>query len=143
MTGSLKRSSLITASLIQALRKDSLQRQEGAAASAPWTPADLFSGSEVGDYWDFSDLSTMFQDTGKTTPVTTNGDVVGCVVGQRGTIDLIQGTTSEKPLYATGVGSNSQNGIQTVSSSLRRYLEATGVPFVGTDQSIAISMHTR
>lgn len=106
-----------------------------------WTPAQLFTGGEVGDYWDFSDLTTLYQDTGKTTPVTTNGDLIGCAVGQRGTIDLIQGTTSEKPVYAVGVGDHSQNGITTVSAGLRRYLAATGVPFVGTDQSIAIYMY--
>lgn len=41
-----------------------------------FSPRQLFKGSEVGGWWDASDLKTMFTDTGATTPVTADAQVV-------------------------------------------------------------------
>lgn len=42
----------------------------------PWTPKDLFRHGEKGAYYDFSLLSTLWQNTARTTPVTTNGQSI-------------------------------------------------------------------
>lgn len=41
-----------------------------------WTPKDLFRHGEKGAYYDFSLLSTLWQNTARTTPVTTNGQSI-------------------------------------------------------------------
>ena len=76
------------------------------AAAAAFTPASLFTGGEAGDYWDFTDSSTLFQDAAKTTAVTSLGDPVGAAVGQRGIIDLTQSNSSFKPVWT---GSNASS----------------------------------
>ena len=45
-------------------------------STAPFTPAVLFGASEPGVWYDPSDLTTLFQDTAGTTPVTTPGQTV-------------------------------------------------------------------
>lgn len=45
-------------------------------SSVGWTPADLFTGGEVGFWLDGSDTSLMFQDFAGTTPVTASGQSV-------------------------------------------------------------------
>lgn len=52
-----------------------------------------------GDYWDFTDASNLYQDVAKTTPVASEGDLIGNAVGgYRGT-ELEQGTTGLKPYW--------------------------------------------
>jgi hypothetical protein len=50
-----------------------LSLKPSRAGGAPFNPADLFPAS--GGWWDPSDLSTVWQDTGATTPATVNGNV--------------------------------------------------------------------
>jgi len=70
---------------------------------------------------DGSDISTLFQDSAKTTPVTSDGDVVGAWADKSGNSkDALQATTANKPLYKTAI----QNG-----KSLVR--------FDGTDDKLA------
>ena len=45
-----------------------------------WSPLSLFAASEVGAWYDPSDLSTMFQDRAGTTPVTADGQTVGLIL---------------------------------------------------------------
>lgn len=45
-----------------------------------WTPAELFASGEVGVWYDPSDLTTMFQDSAGTTPVTATGQPVGLIL---------------------------------------------------------------
>ena len=47
---------------------------------APFTPTRLFATSEPGVWYDPSDLTTMFQDTAGTTPVTTPGQTVALLL---------------------------------------------------------------
>lgn len=70
----------------------------GGSAPVPWTPDDLFSGGEAGEWWDITDLSKLFQDTSKTTPAASVGDPIGAIVGNRSVVDLAQATTADKPL---------------------------------------------
>jgi hypothetical protein len=46
-------------------------------------PSALFSSGEEGAWYDPSDLSTLFQDSAGTTPVTTAGDPVGLMLDKR------------------------------------------------------------
>lgn len=71
--------------------------------SAAFSPLDL---SPV--LWlDFSDASTLYQDSAKTTPTASDGDVIGAAEDKSGNgNDATQGTTANKPLYKTGI----QNG---------------------------------
>lgn len=105
--------------------------------AAGWTPEQLFQGSEVGDYWDFADSSYLYQDTGKTTPVTTSADVVGCAVGIRGVVELQQATSSEKPIWtANSANTPARFGLQLSVANARRQMGATGIACVGTDSTL-------
>ncbi len=53
-------------------------RQWGAGAG--FSPLDLFSSGEQGAWYDPSDLTTMFQDSFGTTPVTEDGQPVGLIL---------------------------------------------------------------
>jgi len=53
------------------------RRRRGAVA---FSPTRLFALAEPGVWYDPSDLTTLFQDTAGTTPVTTPGDPVGLVL---------------------------------------------------------------
>jgi hypothetical protein len=74
-------------------------------APPPFNPADLFVGGFAGGWWDPSDLSTMFQDTAATTPVTTNNDPVARINDKSGNGNhLLQATAGKRPLYKTSGG---------------------------------------
>ena len=80
-------------------------RGKNFGGAAAWSPTDI-SGLQV--WYDFSDISTLYQDSGKTTPVTSDGDVIGCVADKSGNgNDATQSTTANKPTYKTGI----QNGL--------------------------------
>ena len=51
-----------------------------------WTPRDIFRGSSppLGFWYDPSDLSTLFQDTAGTVPVTAAGQPVGMMMDKSG-----------------------------------------------------------
>jgi len=69
-----------------------------------FTPAALFTGAN-GGWWDPSDLSTMFQDSAGTTPVTANNDPVGKILDKSGNGNhLTQATAGKRPLYKTSGG---------------------------------------
>jgi hypothetical protein len=66
------------------------------------TPADLFTGSESGVVYDVSDLSTLFQDSAGTTPVTTAGQPVGLMLDKSGNGNHVtQATAAARPTYQT------------------------------------------
>jgi hypothetical protein len=66
-----------------------------------WSPANL---SGLALWLDANDLATLYTDSGKTTPVSGDGDVVGCWADKSGNgKDAIQATTSKKPTYKTGI----------------------------------------
>lgn len=67
---------------------------------AAFTPADLFTGTELGGFWDMSQASSLWQDTAATTPVTATGQSVARVDDLSGNGNhLLQGTTASQPLY--------------------------------------------
>lgn len=72
---------------------DRLRRWDGTL----WSPLVLFQSSEVGVWYDPSDLSSMFQDSAGTTPATV-GSVVGRINDKSGNgFNALQTTTASKP----------------------------------------------
>lgn len=49
----------------------------GRGGGGAWTPARLFANGEAGAWYDPSDIATLFQNAGATTPVTAAGQSVG------------------------------------------------------------------
>jgi hypothetical protein len=71
-----------------------------SGAVASFSPLDL---SPV--LWiDFSDISTLYQDSLKATPVTSDGDVIGAAEDKSGNgNDATQGTSPNKPVYKANI----------------------------------------
>ncbi|RWN51391.1 MAG: hypothetical protein EOS04_24265 [Mesorhizobium sp.] len=70
-----------------------------------FSPLTLFTGGIVGAWYDPSDLTTLFQDSAGTVPVTADGDPVGMMRDKSGNGNhLAQATTASKPAYKTSGG---------------------------------------
>lgn len=70
-----------------------------------FSPASLFASGEQGAWYDPSDLSTMFQDSAGTTPVTADGQPVGKILDKSGRGNhASQATAAKRPLYKTSGG---------------------------------------
>ena len=68
-------------------------------------PELLFAGGTEGAWFDPSDLSTLFQDSGGTTPVTTSGQPVGKMLDKSGNGNhAVQATSAKRPTYTAGGG---------------------------------------
>lgn len=67
-----------------------------------FNPLDLFLGNAGGAWYDPSDLSTLFQDSARTIPVTANGDPIGLMLDKSGNANHASQTVSSKrPVYRT------------------------------------------
>lgn len=65
-----------------------------------WSPASLFTGAN--GLWLETDLTTMFQDSAGTTPVTTNTNPVGLWKDKSGNNNHVsQATSTNRPTYST------------------------------------------
>ena len=122
-----------------------------------FSPLDI-AGLQL--WLDFSDITTLFTDSAKTTPVTSDGDVIGAAADLSGNgNDTTQGTTANKPLHKTSI----QNGLSvarfdgdndelqldsTITGSLSSVLVVLNVTnysdnvFVGHDASNMIRFQT-
>lgn len=79
---------------------DSPASGAGSSASATFSPAVLFAGGAQGGWWDPSDITTLFQDSAGTTPVTASGQPVGRISDKSGRGNhLIQATAENRPTY--------------------------------------------
>lgn len=72
---------------------------------------DLYGAGDAGDWWDFNDDSTVFQDAAGTVPATKlSGDPIGAIFGQRGSLNWLQATAGQRLVYGgtfpsgTGLG---------------------------------------
>lgn len=81
----------------------------GAAAFSPLDIAGL-----VG-WWDFSDLTTLYQDDAGTTPVAADGDVIGKIL-DKSTLSnhMKQSVTASKSIYKIGIQNGLSSGLFTV-----------------------------
>ena len=72
-----------------------------STGTAAFSPLDI-AGLQL--WLDGSDIATLFQDSAKTTPVTSDGDVVGAMADKSGNgNDVVEATTANKPIYKTGI----------------------------------------
>jgi hypothetical protein len=70
--------------------------------SGTFTPTSLFTNGESGAWYDPSDLSTLFQDSAGTTPVTADGDPVGLMLDKSGNGNhASQSVSASRPVYRT------------------------------------------
>ena len=76
-----------------------------AAASSVFDPSSLYASGEKGAYYDFSDLTTMFQDRAGTTQVTADGQTVGKILDKSGNDNhIVAPSDAARPLYKTSGG---------------------------------------
>lgn len=74
------------------------------ASIVAFSPADLFANSEVGAWYDPSDLTTLFQDSAGTTPVTADGQPVGKSLDKSGRGNhASQATSTKRPVLSSRV----------------------------------------
>lgn len=72
----------------------------GSIGSSPFTPADLFDGGYVGDWWDASDTNTVYSDAGGTTLITRGADTTAASWKGKANNTLISaGGAATRPLY--------------------------------------------
>jgi hypothetical protein len=99
------------------------------AFTPPFSPASLFASGEQGVWYDPSDLSTMFQDSAGTTPVTADGQPVGLILDKSGRGNhASQATAAARPLYKTSGGLHWLQ-FDGVNNKLE-----TAIDFTGTDK---------
>lgn len=78
-----------------------LWRRQVVGVPAPF-PHNLFTAGEQGTWYDPSDLSTLFQDSAGTTPVTADSQPVGLALDKSGNGNhASQATATARPLYRT------------------------------------------
>ena len=76
-----------------------------SGGAVPFSIADLFASSEQGAWYGPSDLSTLFQDSAGTTPVTTAGQPVGLMLDKSGRANhAAQAIAAARPIYTEGSG---------------------------------------
>jgi len=76
-----------------------------SGGAVPFSIADLFASSEQGAWYDPSDLSTLFQDSAGTTPVTASGQPVGKMLDKSGNGNhATQAIYAKRPIYTEGSG---------------------------------------
>jgi hypothetical protein len=131
----------------------SLTRAYGGGVPA-WTPSALFSSGEEGAWYDPSDLSTMFQDSAGTTPVTADGQPVGLILDKsKGLVlgtelvtngDFSNGTTGWSPYNGNTAISNVANTLRltivsgtATASSTSPMTTVIGKTYRGTCKKIA------
>jgi len=76
----------------------------GQAFNSPLyiTPANIFTGAVDGVWYDPSDITSLFQDSAGTIPVTADGDPVGSMLDKSGNgFHATQATAGNRPVYKT------------------------------------------
>ena len=77
----------------------------GVLFSSAFDPLSLFAGGTEGAWFDPSDLSTLFQDSAGTTPVTASGQPVGKMLDKSGNGNhATQAVSASRPIYTEGSG---------------------------------------
>ena len=90
-----------------------------------FSPSTLFANSQIGYWYDPSDITTLFQDNLGATPVTAAGQTVGRILDKSGNgYHATQATLAQRPLYQIDAGG-------------RPYLS-----FDGVDDNLVISSMT-
>ena len=101
------------------------------AATVQYNPLQLFAAGEQGVWYDPSDLSTLFQDSAGTTPVTAVGQPVGRMLDKSGRGNhAFQATAIDRPTLQQDSGGRyylSCNGTNT-------WMQTSAINFTSTDE---------
>jgi len=110
----------------------------GILFSGGFSPASLFAGGIAGAWYGPSDLSTLFQDSAGTTPVTTAGQPVGLMLDNSGNANhATQATAAARPTYQTGPARATLDKVDDRLSVTVPVGGFTGTMVLGTDQGTA------
>ena len=113
------------------------QRRVGGGA-VPFSPASLFAGGIAGAWYGPSDLSTLFQDSAGTTPVTTAGQPVGLMLDKSGNGNhATQAIAAARPIYQTSPDRITVNKVDDRLSVTVPAGGFTGTMVLATDQGTA------
>ena len=119
----------------------------GFSRAVGWSPLDLFEGGKKGAWYDPSDLSTMWQDSAGTTPVTADGQPVGKILDKSGNGNhATQPVAGKRPTYHTAGGTHwldfdgVDDSLYTASINLTSTSKIT--VFAGTANSKTLSTGT-
>lgn len=105
--------------------------------AAPTIATICFGSGERGAWFDPSDLSTMFQDTAGTTPVTATGQKVALLKDKSGNgQDLMQGTSAAQPTLQQDGNGNYNLGF---SGAQFMYRATTNSLNLGTDSMMVVT----
>lgn len=108
---------------------------------------DAFMATTIyGDYWDFTDASNLYQDVAKTTPVASEGDVIGNAVGSYRGTEMEQGTSALKPYWKKESGTKMGASLYSLPDTNLKWLRKdTGVVSVdmGNKATIAIGFYDK
>jgi len=117
-------------------RLGAMMRSGGGAV--PFSIADLFASSEQGAWYGPSDLSTLFQDSAGTTPVTTAGQPVGRMLDKSGNDNhATQAIAAARPIYQTSPDRITVNKVDDRLSVTVPTGGFEGTMVLGTDQGTA------
>jgi len=120
------------------LRLPRLGAMRSGGGAVPFSIADLFASSEQGAWYGPSDLSTLFQDSAGTTPVTTAGQPVGLMLDKSGRANhATQATAAARPTYQTGPARATLDKVDDRLSVTVPTGGFTGTMVLGTDQGTA------
>ena len=109
-----------------------------SGGAVPFSIADLFASSEQGAWYGPSDLSTLFQDSAGTTPVTTAGQPVGLMLDKSGNGNhATQATAAARPTYQTGPARATIDKVDDRLSVTVPVGGFTGTMVLATDQGTA------
>ena len=110
----------------------------GILFSGGFSPASLFAASQQGVWYEASDISTLFQDSAGTTPVTTAGQPVGLMLDKSGRANhAVQATAAARPTYQTGPARATLDKVDDRLSVTVPAGGFTGTMVLGTDQGTA------
>lgn len=108
-----------------------------------WSPAKLFpTGTEVGLFLDFSDISTLYTDQNFSTNISAIGDPVGGVIDKSGNGNhLIQATAAARPIWTRHPKSGVRNLLNGSDSFAGGNVTVTAVPHtISTADSVTITL---
>jgi len=115
-----------------------LPRLGAMMQSGGFSPASLFAGGIAGAWYGPSDLSTLFQDSAGTTPVTTAGQPVGLMLDNSGNDNhAVQATAAARPTYQTGPARATLDKVDDRLSVTVPTGGFEGTMVLGTDQGTA------
>lgn len=113
---------------------ESLQVRQGLMSVGPSGIPNLLA------WYDFSDINSLWQDTGRTTAVTANGQNIQGVTDKSGNGNhLSQASASNAPIYTTGV----KNGLSSADGAANRFLDNGNTFSLGSPHTIVAVGRTR